>query len=260
MCVCVWKPFEKEVSKETMRLCWDGNPQGAGYMWAEDGRVQIRKGFFKFRRFWKAYRRDISRIERAKSGVAIHFRISTSGLLDRKNCHPHRVSRDLAFIHNGILPLEVDQKSPVSDSVLFSDILRDLPAGWHNVSNLKVLVEMDAGRNKLVFLSADGNPFIVNEALGSWEDGVWYSNTHWKPFKPYKTGKPGKDGWWSYMPGNGTYKTGSRDREEEVKTGTGDGDKEASFFDDGPEPLDQDKVDAVVKGWKSEFDVTEIHH
>ena len=182
MCVCVWKPYGVRVTKDNMRKCFDNNPDGAGYMWAENGEVVIRKGFFVFKKFWAALCNDIGHINRQKSGIAIHFRISSSGTVDAQNCHPHPVNKQLAFIHNGILPLLVPPASKVSDSVIFaSTILQDMPSKWYLKHNLKLLVELAIGTyNKIVFLDGEGKVTILHEDAGEWVEGVWYSNSHWK--------------------------------------------------------------------------------
>ena len=136
MCVCIWKPKDKKLTKDVLAMCWDRNPDGAGYMWSQDGKVKIRKGFMTFKKFWKSFKHAQRRIGN-ETGIGIHFRIGTSGMLDRRNCHPHRVSETLAFIHNGILPLEIEKGSTESDSMVFASMLSSLPAGWHNDDNIK---------------------------------------------------------------------------------------------------------------------------
>jgi len=215
MCVCIWKPAGKKVAKSVLEKCWAKNRHGAGYMWAVDGKVCIRKGFMSFKKFWKSYNKAMHNM--GNPGMGIHFRIGTSGMLDSRNCHPHRIHSGLAFIHNGILPLEVPKNSTVSDSVLFSQLLESLPDGWHLDSKIKTLVEMAmGGRNKICLLDVDGNVVLLNEDAGQWVDGVWFSNMHWDK-KPVLTdpqiwtGEFSEKSWKNYKadvfrPGAGTKK------------------------------------------------------
>ena len=148
-------------------------------MWAAGDGVKIRKGFMSFKKFWKSYKHAVRKIGNS-TGIAIHFRIGTSGMLDRRNCHPHRVNEKLAFIHNGILPIEVPPGSTVSDSVLFSELLASLPEGWHMDVKIRLLVEMAmGGRNKICLLDEKGLAVLLNEDAGTWDDDVWFSNMHW---------------------------------------------------------------------------------
>ena len=76
MCVIAYKPRNVEVDMEVLKNCWDKNSDGAGLMFAENGKLKIAKGFMK----WRSFRRYIK-----KRGmktftdlpVAFHFRIAT---------------------------------------------------------------------------------------------------------------------------------------------------------------------------------------
>jgi hypothetical protein len=47
---------------------------------------------------------------------------------------------------------------------------------------MKDLIESRIGYSKLIFLDRHGNHNIFNEHKGVWDDGVWYSNTSYKPY------------------------------------------------------------------------------
>ena len=36
MCIAIMKSANKKISKSTLRRCYDANPDGAGFMYAED--------------------------------------------------------------------------------------------------------------------------------------------------------------------------------------------------------------------------------
>jgi hypothetical protein len=246
-----------------MRKCWDANSDGAGYMWAENGEVQIRKGFFKFKRFWHSYQADLPRINQAKSGVAIHFRISSSGVVDTQNCHPHWVNTNFAFIHNGILPLEVPIGSKVSDSYILSkSILQDLPLEWYKKHNLRLLMQLAIGHsNKIVFLAGDGLVTIINESDGEWLDGIWYSNAYWKyrctyagtslsnpwtPESPNSSVASEYPHWGGYRPNKDDNKDDSDDRIEER-----DLPQDQTTQEEGPEPP------AKIEKWKESLNLAD---
>ena len=53
MCIIAYKPKGQALpSKETLQMCWNNNEDGAGYMFANDGRVWISKGFATFDKFY----------------------------------------------------------------------------------------------------------------------------------------------------------------------------------------------------------------
>ena len=110
--------------------------------------------------------------------MLIHCRIGTSGLKDKKNCHPHIVNDDLVLIHNGILDIEVPQKSKVSDTVIFIETyLKELSKDFVKSEPIMHLIEKAIGdRNKFAFLNNKGEAFICNAKFGIVEGGIWYSN------------------------------------------------------------------------------------
>lgn len=181
MCVYLWKPHGEMVDPEILEQCWNYNRDGAGYMWSEKGKVEIRKGYFKFDSFFEAYTNDLPRINSHKSGCAIHFRIGTSGVMDKTNCHPHQITPSLAFVHNGILPIEVPKDSKVSDSIIFAKtFFSALPPNWYKSKNLLSLVELAIQNNKMLILDGQGKHYLLNEEYGEWIGNIYYSNTHWQ--------------------------------------------------------------------------------
>ena len=65
-------------------------------------------------------------------------------------------------------------------------MLQPLVNKWGNLSifqdPVKDLIESRIGYSKLIFLDRHGNHNILNESKGVWDDGVWYSNTSYKPY------------------------------------------------------------------------------
>ena len=53
-----------------------------------------------------------------------------------------------------------------------------------NVNDAVELIKNFIDNSKLTFLSSAGNVKIINENLGLWENGLWYSNTGFKPYIP----------------------------------------------------------------------------
>jgi hypothetical protein len=191
MCIAIYKPAGKKIEKERLRQCFNKNDDGAGFMYCHDGKVVIRKGFFTFKDFWRAYVE--SACAHRDSPFGIHFRIKTHGNIGKENSHPHRISPSLAMIHNGILRIKSTREDdPRSDSAIFADeIVRSLPHDFHQSYGTLWLMESFTGPgNKLVFLWGDGKHLILNEAAGKWDDECWYSNDSYKSYVTiYKGGK-----------------------------------------------------------------------
>lgn len=181
MCIAIYKPEGKVIPYETLKRCFTANPDGAGYMFHKNGKLHVFKGYFTMDEFWKAYKRD------QKKECVIHFRIKTHGLINEENCHPYRVNDDLAFVHNGVISGYSDVHK--SDTWLFNeDIVQPFVRRWGNLEifedPIKKLIENRIGYSKLIFMDNLGNTKIFNEDKGNWDDGVWYSNTSYKPYIP----------------------------------------------------------------------------
>lgn len=183
MCIAIMKSENKKINKATLKRCYDANPDGAGFMFAENKELTVQKGYFTFKEFYKEYK------PHENKQVLLHFRIKTHGPIDKNNCHPFLVNNGLGFIHNGIISGYGDDKQ--SDTIQFNNnILKKIVAKHGNNSlfddPMVELIENVIGYSKLVFLDRHGNYKIMNEDKGSWNDGVWYSNNSWKKPEPVK--------------------------------------------------------------------------
>lgn len=179
MCIAIYKPEDKVLSLATLKECYTSNPDGAGFMYAENKKLHIEKGFFSFQSFYDAFKKH-----ETKQAV-IHFRIKTHGKIDTTNCHPFAVNNAIGFVHNGIISGFGDANH--SDTIGFNQsILQPLVSKWGNLALFQDpiidLIEGRIGYSKLVFLDRHGNHKIMNEHKGSWDDGVWYSNDSYKPY------------------------------------------------------------------------------
>lgn len=174
-------------SKNTMRRCWNANPQGAGYMVSDPSTRMVigKKGFMKFDDFMK----ELSDPKLDKMNVVIHFRIATHGGVNEKATHPFPVSDktdDLnalawtcraGIAHNGIIPGYGSQKGLSDTQEWIKKIASS--AGEHilHPGVLKVL-ESSMGASRLVIMRRDkvirlGSGWVLFK-------GCWYSNSGYK--------------------------------------------------------------------------------
>jgi hypothetical protein len=184
MCIAIYKPEGKIIPYATLKECYDANPDGAGFMYAENKKLHIEKGFFSLQSFYEAY------VKHQDKQAVLHFRIKTHGKIDTTNCHPFAVNNSLGFVHNGIITGYGDLNH--SDTIGFNQaVLQPLVNKWGNLAlfqdPMKELIESRIGYSKLIFLDRHGNHNILNETKGVWDDGVWYSNNSYKPYIPVAT-------------------------------------------------------------------------
>ena len=186
MCIIVVKPIGKKLDKSVMRICWEKNNDGAGFMYALDNKIIIKKELKDFDKIWKQYTKLLIETNlEEKKNIVFHFRIQTHGNIDEDNCHPFYINngQHMAFCHNGtISSMESTMKDAKSDTVKFRDqILNHLPKNWMNNPALVTLVYKFISYNKLAFLHSDGMVNIMNKSKGEEDKGIWYSNSGYKP-------------------------------------------------------------------------------
>ena len=176
MCIAIYKPLGKKLPKQTYFNCFTNNDDGAGFAYIKDGKLFVAKGFFTFEEFWENY----EPLEEKAS--LIHFRVGTSGGNNGENCHPWRVTKDLVFIHNGVISSIDRENQAWSDTGNYCEnVLKPLTEcfpEWWKQPEFKWMMENAIGSgNKVVLLGVDGSKLILNEKAGEWKDDVWFSNT-----------------------------------------------------------------------------------
>lgn len=116
-----------------------------------------------------------------------HARFSTHGTNSVDNVHPFKVggSKNTVLAHNGILPVSIKPGSKHSDTRVFAE--RVLPAmglGILDDRHAFAALEQWCAGSKVALFSLDNrlnnNIYIVNEHLGHWENGTWWSNNGYK--------------------------------------------------------------------------------
>lgn len=179
MCLAIYKPPSVVIPEEHLRAGWIANCDGGGFAFIQDDNVEIRKGFMTLKDFMAAYK--LAADSYPSSPFLIHFRIRSMGARDQHNTHPYRLPDGGAIIHNGTLTgtgAEWDKGD--SDTQLFVRQYGE-SLTFDIVNELKDDLEAALDYNKLAMLWPDGRHIILNEQVGQWEGGAWYSNGTFKP-------------------------------------------------------------------------------
>lgn len=128
--MCVIAVSRKGVRQPTtaqFRRMWARNHDGAGYMFARDGQVHIRKGFMTLDDFLQAVQEEQFT---AKDSVVYHFRIATQAGVNPEMTHPFPLSSmaseltaldvncPIGMAHNGVIRL-TSCGAQLSDTALY---------------------------------------------------------------------------------------------------------------------------------------------
>lgn len=179
MCIAIHKPKNVLLSDDHMEESFLCNPDGAGFAAAVGGKIILRKGFFTYEEFRKAFK------PYARNAALVHFRIATSGGINAEMCHPFSLcGGKYALIHNGILGIEHDKSKESDTSKFCRSVLTPLLDAGVPLSSpsLHYLVEEAIGPyNKIAVMSGDGQTVIFNESEGNETKGIWYSNHSYLP-------------------------------------------------------------------------------
>lgn len=152
---------------EELKMGWKYNPDGWG--------VSYGKKLLTFQGLdWSSFEQNWKNV---KPPFMVHFRWATHGAKGLHNCHPFSVGHGTMMAHNGILDTPIIFQE-YSDTWHFANMLKSSVSraeGFHKKSFRKSL-SATIGSNKLTFMSNGGLLSIVNEELGGWDKGIWYSN------------------------------------------------------------------------------------
>lgn len=176
MCVAILKTQGHRVSRKTLNDAWETNPHGGGLAWVDNGKINVWKSLDQ-----KEFVNNAVKLQTKylATNMLIHMRIKTHGFVSIANTHPFSISKDVVFIHNGIIP-NMPQSEEISDTRFFNRLyLRKLPFKF-KIGNkaLRRMIEAMIGGSKLVFLNSNGEYDIANEPHGSWKGGNWFSNLY----------------------------------------------------------------------------------
>ena len=190
MCIIVAKPMDVAMpDTDTLFSCFESNPDGAGFMWADGKSVHIRKGFMTWEDFEEALDAEIPGQKRKELAIVMHFRIATHGKVQPMCCHPFPVSSSLedlqrtrcesrfGIAHNGIIQGRTtnDKRSDTMDFVMkVVAPLAKMNANFMRNSHALDLLEGACG-SKLAILENSGELVTVGDFVE--DEGILYSNT-----------------------------------------------------------------------------------
>lgn len=231
MCIIAYKPAGKAMfSADLVKNMFENNPDGAGFMYAKDGKVHYAKGYMSLDDLNKALDVLKKKVDLDSVPLVMHFRISTQGGVDKSLCHPFPVCSsyasmrklkgtcDCAIAHNGIISyastyasynggyyrsgnyvVHAETKEPDYNDTMtyikkyFYPVSKG-KSGWYMDKDLVSFFSTGhmLGGNRFAILSGDGHL----EWLGSKvrHDGYIFSNSSYEKREPVLEAIPNKAG------------------------------------------------------------------
>lgn len=182
MCIAILNTKKAgRLPKQQIKNSWDNNDMGSGILWNKDGKLNVFKSY-DYEDYIEKY--NEIRDDKSVGNIVLHFRIATSGYNGEHNLHPFLVNDGLGFVHNGVIK-GLGNKS-FSDTYEFNDMLKKFKHNFLSCDMTKYFISEYIGYSKLIFLDNKDKYTIINEELGKWSSGNWYSNDSYKQYNDYK--------------------------------------------------------------------------
>ena len=197
MCIIAYKPNNVDFPMDSiLKNCYENNPDGAGFMYAHNGQVVIRKGFIT----WDSFKNALDRARKITGDrvpYVMHFRIATQGF-EKTMTHPFPLSSkmsnlkktkcncNIGIAHNGIINLTSDGAQDYSDTMKFiTDYLSLIiqSYGWYKNERTKQLIERLMGSCRLAVLDKNNHCELLGQGWIE-DNGIFYSNSTYS-YKKY---------------------------------------------------------------------------
>lgn len=194
MCVIVYVPVGKKISKNELMDCFDYNSDGCGMAWIKDNKVNYTKGYTNFEVFYDCMKDTINNdnIDRV-----FHFRITSRGTTNVYQTHPFMLSdkkddmdkldycgETPVLFMNGTITTQKVIKG-LNDTASF--IIDELSNGTYDFNNKKDLNRIDKLTGaKWAIVQTTGVELVGNFDE---EDGIFFSNLYhrWYNYNNYYT-------------------------------------------------------------------------
>lgn len=163
------------VRKSVLEKAFFQNYDGVGIAYLDDGVLKVSKSNNDiFDDFYANYCKIRDFV--GTGPCLIHFRAKSVGLVNAANTQPVVINpASLVMAHNGTI--DALKGGEDSDSVVLGSNIKKLDWTFpYSKPQIEMLRMLCAGRSKLVFFDSTGKYQIINDKLGKWSRGAWYSD------------------------------------------------------------------------------------
>ncbi len=195
MCIIAYKPAGAAMpSKKQFKSMFRHNPDGAGFMYIEAGRVQIVKGLMTY----SAFQNELAKVKsRTESPFVFHFRIATHGGINQSMTQPFpltdkksrlrslRQSADVGVAHNGIIMLCNDARKMSDTAQFIAQYMTRICTGARPFDDINLDIIESCIDSRMCILEASGAVHILGR--GWIEDGgLMFSNSSYLDYRTTK--------------------------------------------------------------------------
>lgn len=184
MCLLITQPANTSFDTAFLNGVYKLNSDGIGVMYAEDGKVVVKKHLPKNEHeAYEFYREHVE-----NKACAVHYRMRTHGATNLDNCHPYQVlsadeGYEIWLMHNGVLHTGNHNDTTMSDTWHYIQnylrpILLNNPTFFMTEAFQDLIGEHIGSGNKFTLIDHLGNMVTVNEEQGVMFEGAWLSNTY----------------------------------------------------------------------------------
>lgn len=199
MCIIVAKEKGKKLpSKRILMNCFDYNSDGAGFMYVDNGKVVIDKGYMSFNSFYKRLKELKKKYNIENKALVMHFRIGTSGKGKENLTHPFPLSNiknelnkqytqsDLGIAHNGIIKRYEYHKKLSDTQAFIKDFvypISKLSQDFYKRKDILKILEKEC-ESKLCILDPNEKIYYIGDFIK--DNDIMYSNNTYKDYYSYK--------------------------------------------------------------------------
>lgn len=197
MCIIVAKNKTNRLpSKKELEYCFDYNHDGAGFMYTDNGKVIIDKGYMTKKDFLKRYDELCKKYNYfINKCLVIHCRIGTAGSNTPQNTHPYALTKKINKLHKTY--------TKASIGIAHNGIISDYqPHGDKDINDTQNFIRQYMVRkfkedkefykrqyerdviekmtnSKFAILDKDDNLYLIG--VYNKEENLLFSNSHYKP-------------------------------------------------------------------------------
>jgi len=198
MCIIIAKNKNGRLpNEEELKNSFEYNSDGAGFMYVDNGKVVIDKGYMTYDSFIKHYHKLLQKYNNFNNkSLVIHCRIGTSGKNTKGNTHPYPITNkqrllkskkvytdEIGIVHNGIIRGYGTINGLNDTQEYISKYLYPLYKNYEDFyknEGIRENIAISTG-SKFAILENTEKIYLIGEFIE--DNGLYFSNETYKPYR-----------------------------------------------------------------------------